>query len=279
LDTLVSQIEALNKFVSNERFKEFQVKTGEGLEGVQKVRDELGRFVPNEHFNEFREETAGNFQSANESIGRINEHAKEMDKQINCIDDKATKASEEAEQNSNMVKEINFAEMQQRLKKFRDDTESKLGEMALKLKRKVGSSELGEVERNIVERLDGFLAGNDPKADRQETKDALSFLERRINEMCEALSSGAEGEGEMDALFASRKWMCASCTKDLGKYEGKLGQFRPWAVFPCRELDPEKTGGYGYLNYIDKVAYKKGLTVDDAGLEKLHRTFFDKSTK
>jgi primosomal protein N'' len=167
VDNLVAQIEALNKFVSNERFREFQAKTGEGLESTKRLRDELGRFVENDHFNEFREETVGNLRTAHERIDGISEHAKEVDRQISCIDGKATKASEEAEQNTNMVKEINFAEMQQRLKKFRDDTETRLGEMALKLKRKVGAAELSEVEKNIVERLDGFLAGNDPKADRQ----------------------------------------------------------------------------------------------------------------
>lgn len=32
--------------------------------------------------------------------------------------------------------------------------------MALKLKKKVGTTELNEVEKNIVEKLDGFLIGN-----------------------------------------------------------------------------------------------------------------------
>lgn len=35
-------------------------------------------------------------------------------------------------------------------------------------------------------------------------------------------------------MFMTKKWMCASCSKDLGKFEGKLGQFKPWSVFPCR---------------------------------------------
>ena len=78
-------------------------------------------------------------------------------------------------------------------------------------------------------------------------------------------------------MFATKKWMCASCSKDLGKFEGKLGQFKPWSVFPCRELDPEKTGGYGYLNYVDKMAYKKGYSVDDTGLERLNKTFYEKN--
>jgi flagellar biosynthesis/type III secretory pathway protein FliH len=41
-----------------------------------------------------------------------------------------------------MMKEINFNEMQQKLKKYKDDTESKLNEMVLKLKKKVGVTEL-----------------------------------------------------------------------------------------------------------------------------------------
>jgi flagellar biosynthesis/type III secretory pathway protein FliH len=40
------------------------------------------------------------------------------------------------------MKEINFNEMQQKLKKYKDDTESKLNEMVLKLKKKVGVTEL-----------------------------------------------------------------------------------------------------------------------------------------
>lgn len=32
--------------------------------------------------------------------------------------------------------------------------------MVLKLKKKVGTTELGELQKNIVEKLDGFLLGN-----------------------------------------------------------------------------------------------------------------------
>ena len=40
-------------------------------------------------------------------------------------------------------------------------------------------------------------------------------------------------------------------------------------------MNPEQTGGYGYLNYIDKMAYKKGNSVDDTNLDRLNKTFFD----
>lgn len=59
-----------------------------------------------------------------------------------------------------MMKEINFSEMQQKIKKFKEETESKLNEMILKLKKKVGTTELSELEKNMVEKIDGFLLAN-----------------------------------------------------------------------------------------------------------------------
>ena len=53
-----------------------------------------------------------------------------------------------------------------------------------KLKRKVGSGELHDLEKSIIERLDIYLTNLwKEKADLDETKDALSFLEKRLNEL------------------------------------------------------------------------------------------------
>ena len=65
------------------------------------------------------------------------------------------------------------------------------------------------------------------------------YLERRVNYFLSQLNEiyeilGAKTDEENDALFSAKKIHCASCTKDLGKFEGKLGQYRPWAVFPCK---------------------------------------------
>ena len=69
------------------------------------------------------------------------------------------------------MKEINFNEMQQKLRKFKEDSDTKLNEMIIKLKKKVGGTELAEVEKKIVEQIDKFLLGNEKaKADREETK-------------------------------------------------------------------------------------------------------------
>ena len=87
--------------------------------------------------------------------------------QIDGIDKKATKASLDAEQNNSMMKEINFNDMQQKLRKFKEDSDTKISEMIIKLKKKVGGVELADVEKRIVEQLDKFLlAGEKAKADR-----------------------------------------------------------------------------------------------------------------
>jgi hypothetical protein len=55
-----------------------------------------------------------------------------------------------------------------------------------------------------------------------------------------------------------------------------LGQFKPWSIFPCKELDPEKTGGFGYMSYLDKVQVKKGSTLDDQAFDRLNKTAQEK---
>ena len=80
-----------------------------------------------------------------------------------------------------MMKEINFIEMQEKLRKVKDDTETKIGEMVTKLKKKVGNHELHEMEKGLVEKIDKFLMNNsNDKAEKNETKEALLFLEKRV---------------------------------------------------------------------------------------------------
>lgn len=77
------------------------------------------KYVDQEKFKDFKDETALNFKDANSNIEKVNEQTCQIGKQIGDIDKKATKASVDAEQNSNMMKEINFNDMQQKLRKFK----------------------------------------------------------------------------------------------------------------------------------------------------------------
>ena len=43
-------------------------------------------------------------------------------------------------------------------------------------------------------------------------------------------------------------------------------------------MDPEKTGGFGYMGYLDKINIKRGSTSFDdsaAGTERMNKTFYD----
>jgi hypothetical protein len=55
---------------------------------------------------------------------------------------------------------------------------------------------------------------------------------------------GGEKDKDLDALFVKRPlpWSCCSCDKDLDQFNGKLGDYKNWAVFPPKETIPERMG-------------------------------------
>lgn len=57
--------------------------------------------------------------------------------------------------------------MQDKIKKFKDDVEHRVSELAIKMKKKVGAAELSTLEQTIIDKLDKFLLlGEKNKADR-----------------------------------------------------------------------------------------------------------------
>lgn len=80
-----------------------------------------------------------------------------------------------------MIKEINFPEMMEKNRKFREETDQKMNDLILKMKKKVGSNQLLAFEQTMIEKLDKFLSDNEKsKAEKEETKQALIFLEKRV---------------------------------------------------------------------------------------------------
>lgn len=45
IDKLAKQIEALNRFVSRDTFVDFKAKTGQDINNVYKIRDDLAKYV------------------------------------------------------------------------------------------------------------------------------------------------------------------------------------------------------------------------------------------
>lgn len=62
IEKLAKQIEALNKFVTQERFTDFKVKTGDEINNVNKIRDDLGKYVENGDFKDLKDETSIRFK-------------------------------------------------------------------------------------------------------------------------------------------------------------------------------------------------------------------------
>ena len=59
--------------------------------------------------------------------------------------------------------------------------DQKMSDLIIKMKKKVGKEQLSELEQTMVEKLDKFLSENERnKAEKQETKDVLIFLEKRV---------------------------------------------------------------------------------------------------
>ncbi len=64
-----------------------------------------------------------------------------------------------------------------KIKKIKEDTDHKVGQLSIKLKKKCGAADLADLENNLVERLDKFLLNYDKgKASTNQTKDALVYL-------------------------------------------------------------------------------------------------------
>ena len=57
-----------------------------------------------------------------------------------------------------MMKEINFVDIMEKLKKFQDDTSAKVGQLTSKMKKKVNQNELLAMEKIMIDKLDKFLA-------------------------------------------------------------------------------------------------------------------------
>lgn len=129
---------------------------------------------------------------------------------------------------------------------------------------------LWKSESTLLEKLDEVTGALMKKlADKAETKKALVFIEKKVNQLF-SFFQGPKEKNE-DGLFVTRPlgWSCASCSKDLDRFSGRLGEFRHWAVFPPKETSPERMGrfGTGYKNMYDKQKQQQ-----DSEKEKMRMT-------
>lgn len=54
-------------------------------------------------------------------------------------------STQEVKQNSKMLKEMNFNELMEKIKKIKEETDHKVGELSIKMKKKCGMSDLTDL--------------------------------------------------------------------------------------------------------------------------------------
>jgi hypothetical protein len=139
--------------------------------------------------------------------------------------------------------------MQENLNKLRDDLMALLKALKEELDKKVSFDDLWKSEALILEKVDEVAGALMKKlADKSDTKKALIYLEKKINQLYVLITKeGGMKKGDMDALISKRPlfWSCLSCDKNLDDYNGKLGEYKHWAMFPPKETSPERMGRFG----------------------------------
>lgn len=95
-------------------------------------------------------------------------------------------------------------------------------------------------------------------ANKDDTKKALFYLEKKITELYLLINPEEKNKGEMDALLVKRPlfWSCVSCDKDLDQFQGRLGDYKNWKVFPPKETSPERMGRFG-VGYAQMMQNRK----------------------
>lgn len=137
--------------------------------------------MPNNAFDAYKESNSLYHLEKEQKIKDLAQEIALLSAAIDKSKEKIESANKEVQENTRMIKEINFPDMMDKNKKFKEETEQKMNDLVLKLKKKVGSNELVALEQNMIDKLDKFFSDNEKtKAEKDETKDALLFLEKRV---------------------------------------------------------------------------------------------------
>ena len=79
-------------------------------------------------------------ENQEKKTGELFEQIKRVDRDILALEEKLKKAEEETAANTKLIKQINFPELMEKNKKFREEMDQKMNDLAIKMKKKVGSN-------------------------------------------------------------------------------------------------------------------------------------------
>lgn len=73
------------------------------------------------------------------------------------------------------------------------------------------------------------------KADQDDTKKSLIYLEKKINRLNGYLMKSQDNT-EDARIARSNQWNCLSCDKNLQTYQGKVGRHVVWESMPLKGI-------------------------------------------
>ncbi len=113
-------------------------------------------------------------------------------------------------------------------------------------------------QQKIFQKIDEIVGALIKKlANKEDTKKALGYLEKKIADLYLMVNPDNKDK-EQDGLLVKRPlfWSCVSCDKDLDQYQGRLGDYKNWKVFPPKETSPERMGRFG-VGYAQMMQNRK----------------------
>lgn len=172
----------MNKFVLIDQFNTHNNEVKQQFQRVWKLREDFDRYLLNSNFDKYKAEQAQLLAMKDALIDQCNQEISRLRDQIGKMNQTVLKVEQSMRENSAMIKEINFTELLDKIKKFKEETEGRVTQLAAKIKKKVSQNEMLNLEKSMIEKLDKFLAENQrSKAEKQETKEALMFLQRKVH--------------------------------------------------------------------------------------------------
>lgn len=117
--------------------------------------------MPNNAFDAYKESNSLHHLEKEQKIKDLTQEIAVLSAAIDKSKEKIESANREVQENTRMIREINFPDMMDKNKKFKEETEQKMNDLVLKLKKKVGSNELVALEQNMIDKLDKFFSDNE----------------------------------------------------------------------------------------------------------------------
>jgi len=151
------------------------------------------------------------------------------------------------------------AMIDEEINKLRDEIMALLEALKAALDKKAEAEDLWKSEAALLEKLDQIAGALMKRAqsDKNDTKKALMFLEKKIKEIT-VIIFGGPVQGEEGAIFAKKPWTpwsCASCDSKLKDYPGALIDHKHWNKLPQRETSPGRMTqgkfGKGWSRWAD----------------------------